>query len=100
MYLETVQTFHKVWQWLKDQIAQDVPEEDGLCEYDCRKQQCTEEKWETCERRITKAAGELWPESGAPSVKHTQEAKPSPTAPQSSENAGADYRPINIPRRA
>jgi hypothetical protein len=45
MYLETLQTLHgKFWQWLKDQIAQDVPEEDGLCEYDCRKQQCTEEE--------------------------------------------------------
>ena len=33
----------------------------GLCEYDCRRQQCTDEEWESCERRIQKAAGELWP---------------------------------------
>jgi hypothetical protein len=33
MYLETVQTVRrKVWQWLKDQIAQEVPELDGLCD--------------------------------------------------------------------
>jgi hypothetical protein len=60
IYFETIQTLHRrLWQWLKDQIAQDVPEADGLCEYDCRKQQCTEEDWATCERRIHKAAGEL-----------------------------------------
>jgi hypothetical protein len=41
MYLETVRTHRKFWQWLKHQIAQDVPEADGLCEYDCRKQLCT-----------------------------------------------------------
>lgn len=64
MYLEAIQTLHrKMWQWLKDQIVQEVPEADALCEYDCRKQQCTEEEWATCERRIHKAAGELWPES-------------------------------------
>jgi Protein of unknown function (DUF2934) len=67
MYLEAIRTLHgKMWQWLKDQIAQDVPEADALCEYDCRKQQCSEEEWATCERRIHKAAGELWPESSPP----------------------------------
>jgi len=67
MYLEAIQTLRrKMWQWLKDQIAQEVPEADALCEYDCRKQQCTEEQWTTCERRIHKAAGELWPEPSPP----------------------------------
>jgi len=83
MYLETIQTLHrKIGQWLKDQIARDVPEADALCEYDCRKQQCTEEEWATCERRIHKAAGELWPESGpVPRSETKPEAKPSQTAP-------------------
>jgi hypothetical protein len=64
MYMETFKTVRrKVWQWLKDQIARDVPEEDALCEYDCRAQQCAQEEWGTCERRIHRAAGELWPES-------------------------------------
>ena len=82
MYLETIQTLHrKFWQWLKDQIAQDVPEADGLCEYDCRKQQCTEEEWATCERRIHKAAGELWPESSpAPRSETNPSVRPSQTA--------------------
>ena len=64
MYLDMVQTLRrKFWEWLKSQIVRDVPEADGLCEYDCRAQQCTTEEWATCERRIHKAAGELWPES-------------------------------------
>ena len=61
MRLETIRTLQKSWQWLKNQIAQDVPESDGLCEYDCRKQQCAEDEWANCERRIQGAAGELWP---------------------------------------
>jgi hypothetical protein len=82
MDLETIQTLHrKFWQWLKDQIAQDVPEADGLCEYDCRNQQCTEEEWATCERRIHKAAGELWPDSSpAPRGETNPSVKPSQTA--------------------
>jgi hypothetical protein len=63
MYLETIPTLHgKLWQWLNDQTVRDVPEADGLCEYDCRKQQCVEGEWASCERRIHNAAGELWPE--------------------------------------
>ena len=74
MRLGTIQTLHKKsWQWLKNQIAQDVPASGGLCEYDCRKQQCTEEEWATCERRIQRAAGELWPETKPP--------RTSPTSP-------------------
>ena len=66
MRLGTIQTLHKKFrQWMKNQIVQDVRASDGLCEYDCRKQQCTEKKWATCERRIGRAAGELWPEEKA-----------------------------------
>ena len=79
MRLGTIRTLHKnFWQWMKNQIA-DVPASDELCEYDCRKQQCTEEEWATCERRIDRARGELWPET-----------KPAP--PQSAEVT--DYRSI------
>jgi hypothetical protein len=84
MRLGTIQTLHKkFWQWMKNQIARDVPASDGLCEYDCRKQQCTEEEWATCERRIGRAAGELWPET-----------KPASTPPQSPEVV--DYRFIRV----
>jgi hypothetical protein len=64
MRLGTIQTLHKkFWQWMKNQTVQDVPASDGLCEYDCHKPQCTEEEWATCERRIQRAAGELWPQT-------------------------------------
>jgi hypothetical protein len=48
-------------QWARDWIAQDVPEDIALCAFDCRKGQCTLEEWESCDRRVTKAAGELMP---------------------------------------
>jgi hypothetical protein len=99
MYLEKIQPLHKkLWQWLKGQIAQDVPDADGLCEYDCRKQQCSEEEWATCERRINKAAGELWPEpSAAPRGETTPSAKPSQTAQPSPRIERVDHHPIPVP---
>jgi hypothetical protein len=51
----------RFWQRIKNQIVQDVPAEIALCEFDCRKQQCTEREWQTCPRRIAQAAGELMP---------------------------------------
>jgi hypothetical protein len=99
IYFETIQTLRRrFWQWLKNQIAQDVPEADGLCEYDCRKQQCTEEEWATCERRINKAAGELWPEpSRAPRGETSPSGKPSQTAQKSPEIEGVDHHPVPVP---
>ena len=61
-----------LWQWLKCQIVQRVPEADALCEYDCRKQQCVDGEWATCERRLVKAKGELWPEA-APATRPTND---------------------------
>ena len=37
-----------------DQIIQDVPSDIAVCEYDCRKSQCTLGEWETCEHRLPK----------------------------------------------
>jgi hypothetical protein len=48
-------------QWAKDWVAQDVPEDIALCAFDCSKGQCTLEEWESCERRLNNAAGELMP---------------------------------------
>lgn len=63
------QTFHKnLWQWLRNQIVLEVPASEALCEYDCRKQLCTEKEWATCERRIQRAAGELWPKKKQNSI--------------------------------
>jgi len=49
------------WQWLKGPWIGEVPEDDALCEFDCRKNQCRHDEWASCERRISKAAGELMP---------------------------------------
>ena len=54
--------FSRTWRWLKDQIVREVPPEDALCEFDCRNEQCLYDEWATCERRLTRAAGELMPE--------------------------------------
>jgi hypothetical protein len=40
----------------------DVPDEIALCEFDCPKGQCRQGEWDTCARRIRRAAGELCPE--------------------------------------
>jgi hypothetical protein len=53
--------FKRLWRWVKDQIVQDVPKDNALCEFDCRKEHCTLGEWETCERRLDKAAGEIMP---------------------------------------
>ena len=47
--------------WVLNQIIQDVTEDIGLCEYDCRKGQCSQGEWATCERRLNRAKGELMP---------------------------------------
>jgi hypothetical protein len=47
--------------WLKGQIIAEVPMELALCEFDCRRNQCPWGEWLSCERRISKAAGELMP---------------------------------------
>lgn len=49
-----------ILRWLKQQV-EDVPDDLALCEFDCRKVQCTSDEWATCERRINRAAGELFP---------------------------------------
>ena len=47
--------------WVLNQFIQDVPEESALCEFDCRRAQCTHGEWSTCSRRLNSAAGELMP---------------------------------------
>ena len=54
-------TLTRVWQWFKDQWIREVPEEFALCEFDCRKLQCLEGQWATCDRRLSHASGELMP---------------------------------------
>jgi len=49
------------WDWLRRQVVDDVPAADALCEFDCRKPECSVGEWKTCERRLEGAAGELMP---------------------------------------
>jgi hypothetical protein len=49
------------WQQLKDHLIEEVPEDIAVCEFDCRKGQCLYREWISCERRLSKAAGELMP---------------------------------------
>ena len=41
----------RLQRWLTDQIIQDIPSDIAVCEYDCRKIQCTSVEWEACESR-------------------------------------------------
>ena len=59
-----------VWQWIKNQIVQEVPEDIALCEFACYKQQCTEKEWQACPRRIARAAGELMPDTQCLALGH------------------------------
>ncbi len=56
-----------LWVWAGGHFVGSVPEDNALCEFDCRKPQCTEGEWENCMRRLRHAAGELMPATGLPS---------------------------------
>ena len=51
----------RIGDWLLGQIVQDVPEEIGVCEFDCRRVDCSPGELEQCERRRCRAKGELMP---------------------------------------
>ncbi len=53
--------FRNIWDWVKGHVIGEVPAYDALCEFDCRKPQCSEGEWENCTRRLQRAAGELMP---------------------------------------
>jgi len=59
--LQRVQAIRRLSQWVLNHIVQEVPEDSALCEFDCRKGQCTVSEWATCERRLCHAQGELMP---------------------------------------
>jgi hypothetical protein len=48
-------------QFVRRQIVTTAPEDIAICEFDCRKTQCSQDEFEACERRIRKGAGELFP---------------------------------------
>lgn len=56
-----VNVVNRVWRWFAHELIKDVPEDLALCEFDCRKPQCTYREWSNCERRLKGAEGELMP---------------------------------------
>ena len=56
-----MKSLRTVWRWLLGQVTREVPAEDALCEFDCRKPQCFEGEWANCMRRLRRAGGELMP---------------------------------------
>jgi hypothetical protein len=64
------QLFNRFSGWMKNLIVQPVADEDALREFDCRNDHCTFGHWQTCERRLKRAADELMP-------KETDTQKPS-----------------------
>jgi hypothetical protein len=56
-----VNALHRVWRNLSNHIVQDVPERVALCEFDCRKPQCTTQEWASCERRLKEAGRKIMP---------------------------------------
>ena len=53
----------QIWGRLKGEVVGEVPAGDALCEYDCRKKQCVQGEWASCDRRLSHAAGELMPDN-------------------------------------
>jgi hypothetical protein len=50
--------FQKLTLSLKDQIISDVPPEDALCEFECRKGQCQHDEWLHCPSRLSYLASD------------------------------------------
>jgi len=59
-----VGSFTRLWQWFKDQLIREVPEDLALCEFECPKAQCAEGEWDNCQRRLAHASGGMM--SGTP----------------------------------
>lgn len=85
--------FQNVWNWVSSQIVGEVPEGDAICAFDCPRLQCTEGEWDSCERRLHHAAGELMPTEKPPLVVLMEAAaareQPSEAVTQSASPQGA-----------
>ena len=49
--------FRWLRRWIKGRLVQDVPEEIAACEFECRRTECKQGDWETCERRLRGMGG-------------------------------------------
>jgi hypothetical protein len=55
-YENRFSNFHRLWQRFKNKVIQDAPEDVQLCEFNCKKLQCTMGDWEHCEKRLRSIA--------------------------------------------
>ena len=44
--------------WIRNQLVAEVPADLAVCEFECRKTECSLDEWVCCERRLSRAAGE------------------------------------------
>ncbi len=59
---QSLNSFRRFWARFKNRwIISEIPQDIALCEFDCRKGQCSSGEWAACNRRISRAAGELLP---------------------------------------
>ena len=73
--------------WVLNQIIEDIPEHIALCEFDCRRAECSRSELETCERRLNRACGELMPARKSLLPDHSASALQAPlTNPQFSSD--------------
>ena len=49
---ERLSPFRRLRRWLKSRLIQDVPEAFAACEFECRRMECRQGDWETCEKRL------------------------------------------------
>jgi len=49
---ERLVNFFELFQWVRKELVQDVPEELAICKFDCRKSRCSQDDWIRCKRRI------------------------------------------------
>jgi hypothetical protein len=47
-----VKALLRLWRWTKLQVVQDIPVNDALCEFGCRKTRCSAGEWSGCENRL------------------------------------------------
>jgi hypothetical protein len=67
----TESTGHRPSQFVKRYIVDDVPDDLAVCEFDCRREHCTQDQWANCERRIRKGVEELFPDARPSCVRRT-----------------------------
>ena len=50
-----------ILEWSREQIIGEVPKDSAICEFDCRRPECSEVEWQSCTRRLERGAEELMP---------------------------------------